>query len=213
MFIDFGIPLPLDDLPANARHKDPALGAGALLDLGIYNLTYASLVLGGGVVGRNHRTLKVTSTMVIVDGIDHADVVVLKYPQKDTKQSGSESMAVCTTTMYHKTSQDFCTIVGSEGTITIYGLAANVPSGFRIKRKRAEKGTPAKVANYNAEEDIKFEHAGVGYHFEADAVAIYIAVGRMENATMPLDETLHMMYLMDGIRKACGLVYSQERDV
>jgi dihydrodiol dehydrogenase / D-xylose 1-dehydrogenase (NADP) len=211
MFIDFGIPLPLDDLPANARHKDPALGAGALLDIGIYNLTYASLILGGGVVGRNHPTPKVISTMVIVDGIDYADVVVLKYPQKDAKQSGRESMAICTTTMYHETSRDFCTIEGSEGTITIYGLAASVPSGFRIKRKRAEKDTPAKVANYDAEEDVKFEHAGVGYHFEADAVAIDIAADRTENTTMPLHETLRMMSLMDGIRKACGLVYPQER--
>jgi hypothetical protein len=101
MFIDFGLPLPLDHIPANARQKDPALGAGTLLDMGIYNLTFASLILGEGTVGRNHPTPKVTSTMTIVDGIDHTDVLVLKYPQKDAKQSGSESMAICTTTMYH----------------------------------------------------------------------------------------------------------------
>jgi hypothetical protein len=70
---------------------------------------------------------------------------------------------------------------------------------------------PAKVVNPVVEEEVKFEHPGAGCYFEADAVAIDIAACRTENATMPLDETLRMMSLMDGIRKACGLVYPHER--
>ncbi len=53
---------------------------------------------------------------------------------------------------------------GSEGIITIYGMAASVPSGFRIKRRSAEKNMESDdcsmVTTYDVEEDVKFEHPG-----------------------------------------------------
>ncbi len=60
---DLGFVVPAD---ASARMWDPALGAGALLDMGIYPLTFARLMLGpfASVAGRRHarRTAASTST-------------------------------------------------------------------------------------------------------------------------------------------------------
>lgn len=41
-------------------------------------------------------------------------------------------------------------------------------------------------------------------------MALDIANGRTENGTMPLEESLRIMKLMDGIRKQGGLMYPQD---
>jgi len=46
--------------------------------------------------------------------------------------------------------------------------------------------------------------------WEADAVALDIANGRTENGIMPVEESLRIMKLMDGIRRQGGLVYPQD---
>lgn len=45
LFCDFGLDMNMSALPASSRLKDPALGAGALLDIGIYTLMYGTLAL------------------------------------------------------------------------------------------------------------------------------------------------------------------------
>lgn len=40
-FCGFGLDLDITSLPSESRYKDPALGAGSLLDIGIYSLTWA----------------------------------------------------------------------------------------------------------------------------------------------------------------------------
>ena len=45
MFVDFGLDMPIASLSPSARTADPSLGVGCLLDIGIYTLTFASLIL------------------------------------------------------------------------------------------------------------------------------------------------------------------------
>src|SRR6478752_2289444 len=52
--VDFGNYFDLSTLPDEHRLKDPALGAGALLDIGFYTLTFASIILGEWKVGKEH---------------------------------------------------------------------------------------------------------------------------------------------------------------
>lgn len=72
--MDFGNYMPLESLPTSSRLRDPALGAGALLDVGIYTLTYASLIMGDFQVGKAHpEPSRVTSSLSVADGEwDHA---------------------------------------------------------------------------------------------------------------------------------------------
>lgn len=51
VFCDFGLVMDLDSLPATSRLKDPALGAGTLLDIGVYSLTWGLLGLEKGIAG------------------------------------------------------------------------------------------------------------------------------------------------------------------
>ncbi|PYH84781.1 NAD(P)-binding protein [Aspergillus uvarum CBS 121591] len=200
LFVDFGLDIPLAGLPASSRLKDPGQGAGALLDIGIYSLTYASLVMGKGKLGKSHPHPQVISMLDIVDGIDESNVVILRYEEQ-------RSTAICTSTLGFKSPEDFARIEGSEGTITIFGGAASCPSGFRLCRTNADP-------KQSATQTFSFNHpAGTtGFFYEADAVAVDIANGRLENETMPLDETLRMLRLMDTIRKDGGLVYFQDQD-
>ena len=200
--------MPLATLPPNSRLVDPTLGAGALLDIGVYTLTYASVIMGAGKVGDDHPHPKVTSSLDIVNGIDHSNAVILDYEAKAGERVPTVGRtAVCTSTFHFKGAEDFARIEGSDGTITIFGIAASCPSGFRVK-KAANGGVKKEQ-----EQIIRFEQplGTVGFVYEADAVAIDISNGRTENSVMPLDETLRMMRLMDGIRKDAGLVYPQDQ--
>lgn len=208
--MDFGNYMALDSLPASSRLKDPALGAGALLDIGIYPLTFASLIMGDFQVGKAHPKLsRVTSSLSIANGMDEANVVVLDYPTTSTSASSRTKTAILSSTFRYRSAEDFARIEGSSGTITIFGNAGSVPNGFRIV-----EGPPPghgetdsrKVRTYTVERP----EGTLGFFWEADAVALDIANGRMENAIMPLDETLRMMKLMDGIRRDGGLVYPQD---
>lgn len=208
-FMDFGNLMPLDSLPANSRLKDNALGAGALLDIGIYPLTFASLILGDFKVGEQHPQLKnVTSSLTIVNGMDEANVVVLDYPANEKSQQGDRT-AVCTSTFRYRSGTDFARIEGSNGEITIFGPAGSVPMGFRSKSGpqpgfgEADTRTERK---YNVEKPA----GTLGFFWEADAVALDISCGKTESSTMPLAESLRMMRLMDQIRGQGGLSYPQD---
>ncbi|KAH8749941.1 hypothetical protein F5883DRAFT_720683 [Diaporthe sp. PMI_573] len=207
-FIDFGNKMPLETLPPDSRLKDPALGAGALLDIGVYALTYASIILGDWKVGKQHpEVAKVVSSLDIVNGMDEANVVVLEYPSGTV---GAKKTAICTSTFRYRAAEDFARIEGSKGSITIFGVGASLPGGFRV----VEGSRPGSgEADERLERTFTVEKpAGTsGFFWEADAVAEDIANGRTENATMPLDETLRMMKLMDGIRREAGLKYPQDR--
>jgi len=136
--------------------------------------------------------------MVLVDGVDYADSVTLSYPN-------SSRTAICTSTVYNRTAETFCRIEGSKGVIEISGPAASVPRKITIKRADAE-------GKQTEKDDVReFEPAaGVGFMWEADAVALDVASGRKENAIMPMGESLRMMRLMDDIRKIGGLKYPQD---
>ncbi|KAK9311172.1 NAD(P)-binding protein [Lipomyces starkeyi] len=204
-FVDLGLDMPLANLPADSRLKDPNLGAGALLEIGIYTLTHASLILGAGKVGDEHPRFNVISSVDITDGIDDSNVVVLSY-EADKDAGLVTRTAICTSTFKFKSCSDFARIEGSLGTITISGYVAASPSEFRITSIGTDQVHEPKQQVYKFPQP---EGTG-GFVYEADAVALDIAAGRKENSTMPLNETLRMMRLMDGIRKEAGLIYPQD---
>ncbi|WAO84647.1 Putative dimeric dihydrodiol dehydrogenase protein [Fusarium falciforme] len=208
-FIDFGNKMSLDTLPANSRLKDPALGAGALLDIGVYTLTYASIILGEWKVGNEHpEPIKVTSSLDIVNEIDEANVVILDYA---STTGGAKKTAICSSTFRYRGAEEFARIEGTDGTIILFGPGVSVPSGFRVfegSRPGFGEADERRERTFNVEKpDGTF-----GFFWEADAVAVDIANGRTENAIIPLDETLRMMRLMDGIRREGGLAYPQDKD-
>ncbi|PVH84861.1 NAD(P)-binding protein [Cadophora sp. DSE1049] len=190
MFCDFGLDINVASLPSTHRLRNLELGGGALLDLGVYPLMFSSVVLDEH-VGFRASDPEVTSSLLVVDGVDYDDVIVLKYPENGR-------MAVLTASMRGKSGENFLRIEGTGGTIVVSGPAASVPKMITISAKGEE------------EKVLDFEHEGMGFYFEADAVAADILAGRKEDGIMPLAESVRIIRIMDEVRKVGGVVYSQD---
>jgi predicted dehydrogenase len=194
---DFSMVMPIDGGNLESRTSSKQLGAGALLDIGIYALTWASIVLDSS-PGRDTKVKpKITASMLFHDDtseegmIDEQDTIILQY-------SELKAQAVCTASLLRKTTGEFCIISGSKGSISVGGMAASRP-GYLVVRVDGQD-----------EQRTDFDIPGFGFHWEADAVAADIRAGKLQNETMPFVATLTTMGRMDAVRQQCGLVYPQD---
>lgn len=194
MFADFGIDKKLNDLPDNSRLKNASLGAGSFLDIGIYPLTYARLFLDEG-LGVHHKKFDVVGLQSLRNGIDNMSSAIIKY--EDGKQ------AIITSSMYNNSPENFLKIDGELGTIEVGGIGGSMPSKYKITFKNKE------TKSIEKEFPSQGEH-GLGFQYEADAVAEDISKGKIQNDLLPLDESLLVLQTLDEIRRQGGLVYPQE---
>jgi predicted dehydrogenase len=193
VFCDFGLIMDIENTSDTSRLKNPALGAGSLLDIGIYSLTWGLLSLDHNIADAA-LTPQVFSAQTISHGIDVGTSIILHYPQNGRQ-------GILTSSMKAKTDPVFARIEGSHGTIHIEGVATSVPRRFTL------------IPSDSAAERKVYEAPpkdGRGFLYEADAVALDITAGRAENEIMPWNETLRVMALMDDIRKRGGARFPQE---
>lgn len=185
-FCDFGMDVDIPSLPETSRYKDPALGAGSLLDIGIYSLTWGIVSLTDK-VGSEAEEPEVSSTQTIEHGVDTSSAVLLKYPSTGRQ-------ALCTSTTNFPGREEFARIEGSKGHVTVHSSdAPSSPEYFVFHPKDG-----------SSSQRYDFEKPGRGFFWEADAVAHDIKAGRKENSTVPWAETLRMMRIMDSVRKRGG---------
>lgn len=191
VFIDFSLYMPISSLPPSSRTADPSLGAGALLDIGIYTLTWASIILDQHPENSAASSPSVASSMNFTGGVDEMTSMILNYDKL-------KAQAICTASMRYKSAAEFCRIEGAKGSVLVGGVATSKP-GYLVVRVDGEE-----------ERRIEFEAPGFGFYYEADAIAADLRAGRKENDTMPLRESLRMMKLMDSVRGQNGLKYRQD---
>jgi len=184
-FCDFSLDIDIPSLPETSRYKDVALGAGSLLDIGIYSLTWGLVTLSGK-VGDAAEEPEVTSTQSLAHGVDVASSFILHY-------SATGRQAILTSTTNFPAKKNWARIEGSKGEIVIDGSTPSNPSSFTFFPKDGGE-----------DEHFEFEKPGQGFFWEADAVACDIQAGRTQNETMPWRETLRVMRIMDGIRRRGG---------
>lgn len=165
------------------RLFDPHQGGGALLDIGIYPISFASSVLG--------KPDTVTGVSYIGEtGVDYNSSCLLGY--------NNGPMAALTFSQTCDAPRE-ALIAGTKGNIRILG---------RWQQPRQVGLSFGK----NGEETVKeFPFDGQGYQFEAIAVGDLILSGRTESELMPLDETLWIMETMDALRQQWGLRYPDEQ--
>ena len=163
------------------RLFDPQLGGGALLDVGIYPLSLASLILG--------QPEQITGLANLGEtGIDEDSAVLLRYP--------NGALAALTSAIRTNTPQ-VAVLNGTEGRITIH--------------TRWWVGTHMTVEIYGKETaEMELPLTGNGYNYEAAEVARCVRSGLLESEVMPLDETLAVMQMMDELRAQWGLKYPME---
>lgn len=159
----------------------PELGGGALLDLGVYVVSLASMVLG-----RPERITAVSDPAFT--GVDAQTVVVLQH------EGGRQ--AVLSSTLEARTPTR-ATIVGTDGYLELDRVWM-APSGFDLVRRDG--------ADLRYDEP----HEGHGLRHEAAEVEHCVAAGLTESPVMPLDETVSIMETMDEVRRQIGLRYPGE---
>lgn len=166
------------DDPAH-RLFAPALGGGALLDLGVYPVSFASMVLG--------TPARITAVSdAAFTGVDATTSVVLQH------EGGAH--AVLTTTL-SAVSPTRAAIVGTEARLEIGTPFYAGPSVTVTHRDGTVEG----------EDDGSRESHGLRH--EAAEVVRCLREGRLESDVMPLDETVSIMRTLDEIRRQIGLVY------
>jgi predicted dehydrogenase len=178
LMADFGFAAPFD--PAS-RLFNRTLGGGALLDVGVYTVSLASMVLG--------RPSRIAGLAHIGEtGVDEQSAFVLGYPQG---QLAVLSAAVRTATPRG------ATIIGTRGQIEI-PMPFWCPSLMIL---RLEGGTT---------ERIELPFAGNGYNHVATEAVRCLSAGALESDRMPLDESVEIMETLDAIRAQWGLRYPEE---
>lgn len=161
------------------------LGGGGLLDVGIYPVSFASMVFGS----------KPESFKSIVEigptGVDEKAAVIMDHGDKRFS-----NLAFSINTPM----SNMATICGSKGYIRV-GRPFWHPAELTLHLN----GEEPKVFKF------PYEVEGLnGYSYEAMAVMEDIANGRKENSLMPLSETLEIMQTLDEIRDEWGLKYPGE---
>ena len=164
------------------RLNDPALAGGALLDVGVYPVSLASMLLGPP--DRINGTANLGST-----GVDNHSAYVLHHAA-GTLAVGYASISVDTV-------HEAC-IYGSDGRIRIHS-----PWWRATRMTVCRRG--------HDDETIELELEGNGYAHEAREVARCLQAGALESEQMTWDESLSIMRTMDELRAQWGLRYPMER--
>lgn len=168
------------DIDASHRLLNPELAGGALLDLGVYPVSFAVDMLG--VPDEIVATGSLTET-----GVDGQISIVMRY--------GTKTHATLSTTQWAKGSNR-AQIAGTRGRIEIDPWFY-IPTSFRVI---SNDGETTEFANTTEQ----------GMQYEAAEVARCVAAGRTESSRMSWDGTLDVMRAMDEIRSQVGVVYPGE---
>ena len=175
------------------RLLDVALGAGALLDMGIYPLTFAHLLLG--------EAQELTATAVLSDtGIDLDIAMAGRYP------GGAVATMVASMTSWSSRRAEIATDVGrlvlddfhhpSHATFTATAVGGTNDATERLEPLRIEGDEPV---------------IGRGYGNEAVEFQRCLADGLLESPLVPHAQTLTIMRQMDRLRTLAGVKYAGDR--
>jgi len=167
---------------ANPRHWEPSLGGGALLDLGIYPISFAHMVLG--------KPDSITSSATFTDkGVDASSTAIFNY------KSGAQ--AILTSNMMVSTPCR-ATICGTLGKIEIDRTFYN-PASMRVIM---HDGTTTEYPN---------DYKGHGLREQAKEFERVVRAGDMSSPILTPDESIEIMGSLDEIRRQIGLIYPSEK--
>ena len=172
---DFGF---VPDKPPEHRVFDPALGASALLDIGVYPLTFASLFLGEPEDDRVDR-----------HAVRPRHRPVLREPAVATPMGRPRP---CPARCWP------CT----PSRATVSGTLGNVELPRRFHCPSEYTVTPADPGE--APTTYPVDVLGKGYVHEIEEVHRCLREGRTESTLVPLDDTVSLMRQMDQIRRQIG---------
>ena len=171
--------------PTPQRLFDPALGGGALLDIGIYPVFLAISFLG--------RPVEIKATMqAFSSGVDEQISIALKF--------GNGALAMLSATFASETPVA-AVISGTKGYIRMDNRFHNPASTVALAIGK-EQPQPVAVA----------KEEGYGYQYEARHVSDCLRKGLIESPVMSHADSLLLIETLDRIRQECGIRYNADND-
>ena len=163
------------------RLLNPDLGGGALLDVGIYPVSFASMIFGA-------QPESVLSTAHIGEtGVDEQFSILLSYGSGRTASLNGGIRLELNNEAY---------IHGTEGMIHVPSFFNAQTVSLHVGGEEVERFTDERVCD--------------GFAFEAEEVGRCLIEGLTESPLMTLDESLDIMRILDQVRGQWGLRYPFE---
>jgi len=164
-----------------ARLVEPQLAGGALLDLGIYPISFAHMILG--------NPISITSSAVMTDkGVDAQTSMIFNY------DNGAQ--AILTTTMIEQTPCR-AVVAGLDGWLEIDRTFYN-PASMRV------------ILNDGTVTEYPSAYTGHGLREQAEAFKQIVQSGEVESKILTWKDTVDIMKSMDTVRGQIGLKYPFE---
>lgn len=165
------------------RLFNPDTAGGALLDIGVYPITYVIHLLD------KLPDQVVSSAILGKSKVDEQNAIVFRY---------NEGVLANISTAITTEIGNEAVIIGDSGKIRIPSFwVAEYAELFDTNGKLVESVTHPFLKN--------------GYEYEAEEVNMCLREGKIESDRNPLKDTLDIIHIMDDMRKAWGLIYPQER--
>jgi len=184
-FKDRGIP----------RLSQPELGGGALLDIGVYVIAFASMIFGP----QKPNSIKASGN-VDSNNVDHTTAIILTY---------GKNIASLFCTIESETSKT-ATIYGSKGSITVQ-KPFWCPEKM-ILRKTGEEDQEFHIPHPQPSGAVKLEFThGNAMVYQVKNTLKCLNAGLKESPTMTIQESLNIMEIMDEVRKQIGVFYPNEK--
>lgn len=164
------------------RLFNPDQAGGALLDIGIYPLSYMSMLL------REQPSRIATIAKIGTTGCDETSSFIFEYPNGT---QASIMISFCTEM------KDVLTIYGSKGYIIVH------PDFWRPKKATLS------LSNY-VEEYVDNEFLGEGFQFEIEHVRQCLQDGLTQSPLISLNESIQILETADKIRSIWNMYYPFE---
>jgi predicted dehydrogenase len=162
-----------------SRAFDPALGGGALLDIGIYSLWWTTFTLGS-------PTSVATFGSLAPTGVEEQMTVVTQHDPA--------ALGVATATMMAST-PNLAAVTGEAGRIEL-DRPWWEPGGFRLTQAGA-----AESLRFTDPSPLRYRE---GLAYQATAVAAHVAAGLLEAPEHPHARTLELIRIIDEARRQVG---------
>ncbi|KAI9703090.1 MAG: hypothetical protein M1820_005962 [Bogoriella megaspora] len=179
------------------------LAGGALLDLGIYSITWVFQFLYHIQPKQNQQPPKVASSISKYHktGADEITSMIFTFPATQAQGIATTNLRVSYDPDGKNTAGPAIRIQGTKGEIQVYGPAYR-PTHYRL--------VPAEGKSDFEFQDVTRDIPGHGMFWEADECYRCLANKKLESNGMTWEESLVIMEAMDEVRKQNGLVYPEK---
>ncbi|KID96788.1 NADP:D-xylose dehydrogenase, partial [Metarhizium majus ARSEF 297] len=191
--------------PDSHRMVNKDLAGGALLDLGVYPLTWVFQTLYHVQPSATKEAPRVLAAMnQYRTGADENTSIICHFPGTRAMGVATTSMLVGTSPHGDATAAPAIRIQGSKGEIQVPHPAYR-PLSYSVIKKDGD-GT-VEVVECPIPTDLARGNWGHGMFWEADECARCLRDGKQQSATMPWDESIVIMQTMEDALRQGGVAY------